>query len=233
MLGVWLAALVLSACSQPATEVAGVAITAATSTTVPGPVAIDGITGLVWEAGGTYTADSFVVPVSFTPDRGGWLSRGAASQWAAMWFDDDLDGASDATLTLMAYRPATDPEVLVSEILQIDGVRQLTPAVEQTIGTRTMIVVDVEGDPEPQGGSVSECSLPASGQFTTSAGYEFFDDVTSFGIPACYRSRVWIVEVDDNTLTLVGTVEDEDRFDDLVRWLEDLLVRGLSFGATG
>lgn len=233
MLGLCALALVVAACTQPETEVAGVSITAPTSTTLPAPVAIEGLTGLTWDPGGTYTADSFLVPVRFTPDRDGWLSRGAAARWASMWFDDDLDGDSDATLTLMAHRPATDPDVLVSEILQIDGVRQMTPAVEQTLGSRTMIVVDVEGEPDPQGGSVSECSVPASGQFTTGAGYELFDDVTSFGVPACFRSRIWIVEVDGSALTLVGTVEDEDAFDDLIYWLEDLLVRGLSFGPSG
>jgi len=233
LLGVCVLALVTAACSEPSAEVAGVVITAPTTTTVPEPIGIEDITGLKWEPGAVYTAESFLVPVSFTPDRQGWLSRGAAPQWAAMWFDDDLDGARDATLTLMAYRPATEPEVLVSEILQIDGIRQLTPAVEQTLGERTMIVVDVEGDPEPQGGSVSECSQPASAQFTTSAGYEFFDDGTSFGIPACFRSRMWIVEIDDNALIFVGTVEDADRFDDLMHWLEDMLVRGLSFRTIG
>lgn len=208
-------------------------ITAATSTTTPGPVAIESFTGLAWEPGVPYSADSFVVPVQFTANRDGWLSRGADRRWASLWFDEDLDGSTDATLTLMAHMPTTDPDVLVSEILQTEGVRQLTPAVEQTVGERKMIVVDVEGEPEPQGGSVSECSRPASAQFTTGAGYEFFEDGGSFGIPACYRSRVWIVEIDGSALTIVGVVEDEAEFDDLMMWLEALLESGMSFGTAG
>lgn len=232
MLGILAFALALSGCAtDQTTEVAGVSIT--TPSTVPNPVAIEEFVGLVWEQGAVYTADSFLVPVRFVPNREGWLSRGAGPRWASLWFDEDLDGVRDATLTLMAYRPRIDPEVLVSEILQTEGVRQLTPAVEQPLGTNTVIVVDVEGDPEPQGGSVSECSQPPSAQFTTGAGYELFDDQGSFGIPACYRSRIWIIEVADNALTIVGVAEDEDDFEDLMMWLEALLVNDVSFEIAG
>lgn len=223
--------LVLGSCaSAPDTEVAGVSITAAVSSTVPGPVAIDDFTGLAWEQGVPYVAESFVPPVTFTVNRDGWLSRGAGPLWASMWLDSDLDGDSDATLTLMSYQPTTDADVLVSEILQIEGVRQLTPAVEQTIGPFTMVVVDVEGEPDPQGGSVSECSLPASAQFTTGAGYELFSEDGFFGIPACYQSRIWIVEIDGHTLTLVGVAEDEDEFEMLMELLEEMVASGLVFG---
>lgn len=216
------------ACAGAGAEVAGVTIT--TSTTAGEPVAIDDFVGLEWLIGGTYVTEEFLVPLSFSPERGGWLSRGADRQWAELWFDAEQDGQADATLTFLAHRPETDPEELVTEILRIDGVRQLTPTVERTIGGLRMLVVDVEGDPEPQTGSLSECSRPASGRFTTEAGYELFEDDASYGIPACHESRLWIVPVDGQAITVVGVAEDDRDFDDLMDSLERLLDLGLTFG---
>ena len=223
--------LALAACgtSQEA-QVAGVAITAATTTTTPAPVTIDAFVGLEWEPSVTYQAESFVVPLSFTVDREGWISRGADRRWTEVWFDEDMDGSADVTLTFLAHRPGLDPDSLVTEIMRTDGVRQLTPAVERTIGTTTMVVVDVEGDVDPQGTGLAECSQPASAQFTSIAGHELFEDGASFGIPACYRSRIWIFDVNGSTITAIGVVAEEDAFDELVVILEVLLERGTTAG---
>ncbi len=229
--GLAVACLLLAACSTQDVEVAGVTITSTTTTTIPVPVAIDDFVGLEWQPGGVYTADRFIVPVEFTTDRAGWLSRGADRRWASLWFDEDLDGETDATLTLMAHRPTTEADVLLTEILRIEGVRQLDQAFERTIGANKMIVVDVEGEPEPQGGGLSDCSLPPSGQFTTIAGYEFFEDGSSLGIPACYRSRLWLAEIDGSVITMVGVASDDDEFEDMMSVLEMFLESGVSFSS--
>ncbi len=230
MLGVVSVLVVLAGCAtDQTTEVAGVSITSSTSTTTPRPIPIDEFTQLAWEQGIPYTADAFLVPVSFVANRSGWLSRGGGSRWVSLWFDENLDGDADATLTLLAHRPTLEPDVLVSEILQIEGIRQLTPAMETTVGERQMIVVDVEGEHDRHDSGQSECSVFASARLSGDAGYELFQDGGSFGVPACFVSRLWIVEVGGNALTFVGVVEDEDRFDDLVLWLEQLLASGVSF----
>ena len=93
-----------------------------------------------------------------------------------------------------------------------------------------MVVVDVEGEIDPQGAGLAECSRPASAQFTSIAGHELFEDGASFGIPACYRSRIWIFDVNGSSITAIGGVAEESEFDDLVQVLETLLERGTTAG---
>ena len=133
VVGLVFAALLIAACGSQEAQVAGVSITAPTTTTLSAPVTIDSFVGLEWEPSVTYQVVSFRVPLAFTVEREGWVSRGADQRWTELWFDEDLDGAADVTLTFLAHRPTLDPDSLVTEIMRTDGVRQLTPAVERTI----------------------------------------------------------------------------------------------------
>lgn len=223
-----LAVLATACAAEPAAEVAGVTIT--TSTTVAAaPVEFDDFVELAWTPGTEYRTNSFLVPVSFVVDREGWISRGAGPQHAALWFDEDLDEEIDATLTVMAYRSADTPDELVTNIVLTEGVRQLGPAVERFIGERATVVVDVAGDPDPQSAGLSECSIPASAQFNSVAGHELFTAGGTFGIPACYRSRIWILQAGGATLTVVGVASDEDEFDRLMTMVEGLLETNITF----
>lgn len=227
-----LMALVGAACApQPEAEVAGVTITAPTSDDAPppDPIGFDDYVELAWTPGLEYRADTFLVPVSFVVDRQGWTSRGASRSHAALWFDEDLDEVIDATLTVMAYRPSETPDELVTNIVLTEGVRQLGPAVERFVGETAAVVLDVEGDPDPQSAGLSECSVPASARYSSVAGHELFSDGAAFGIPACYRSRVWIFQAGGSSITLVGVAADDDEFDRLMAMLERLLASSLTF----
>lgn len=232
----WCALAVLSllaiACAPDSgTEVAGVTITAAPAadSPPPDPIEFDEFVELEWTPGLEYRTNSFLVPVAFVVDQEGWTSRGAGPRFAALWFDEDLDDEIDATLTLMAYRPAETPDDLVTDIVLTDGVRQLSPAVERFVGDHTAVVLDVEGEPDPQSAGLSECSVPAAGRYSSVAGHQLFADNGSFGIPACYRSRVWILQAGGSTLTLIGVATDDDEFDRLMEMLEGVLASSVTF----
>lgn len=221
----------------------GLFTAACTSSTEPAPastttterltetVTIDNVVGLDWEIDNMYVAPSFLVPTSFSVKNTGWLSRGADSRWISLWFDEESDGETDATLTFVAYESSLDPSEIVTRIIRIDGVNQLTSAFERTIGGMTTVVVDVAGDRTEQAAGLSDCSQPASGMFTSVAGYPFFaDGAGSFGIPACYSSRVWVMDVSDRTITAIGVTENSGQFERLMSILEAFLDQSVTFG---
>ena len=53
-----------------------------------------------------------------------------------------------------------------------------------------------------------------------------------FGVGACQIVRVWVLEVDERTLTIIGGTADPDRHDDAVAKIEELF-EGMSFEVSG
>lgn len=204
---------------------------AATTTTDAGPVDIPG-RSISWEPG-VYTTDRFLVPMSFAVDVSGWRSFGVEAEWFEVALVEPGDNTIAVSLVIVAYRPGDGVDELVAAITSIEGVSALSEPTPEVVGGFDAMVVDVEGTPDPTfaSGGGRECSEPGGTArfFFDGAGYQLFTKgINAFGIPACYRSRVWVVDVDGSTITMIGTVDETDDFDRLMPDVEHLL-DGLQF----
>lgn len=185
----------------------------------------------VWEPG-TYTTNRFLVPLSFTVEVEGWRSSGAEDDWVMLAYVQP--GATDrvATIVVLAYRPDNSVEAVLDAITSIDGVSAMSDPNSTVIGGFDALVVDVEGAPGTS--RTGDCLLVASVRFSLdSPGYVLLTEgINGFGIPACYRTRVWVVGVDGTTVTMIATTEDAEDFERLMAAAEQLL-DGLQFQAGG
>lgn len=217
--------------------------TVATTTTTKPPAEVCEPTPLegrprVWAEGCVYTADSFAIPLTFTSPSGGWSSTGAAPRWIEIRHDADSDGTSDVTLTFIIFEPSSTPNEIVDTIVAIEGVDVELDRTAVTVGGNSGIVIDLLGEPDPDPGfpERNPCSRPGgSARFFMGTGYVLFTDpnlstASAFGIPACWPTRVWVVDVGGVTITALGVVEDEDRFGELMPILEDFLESNVTFG---
>ena len=207
-----------------------------TTTTAPGPVEIPA-RAIIWEPG-TYTTNRFLVPTTFVVDVSGWRSYPPHDEWIEVGYAEEGGNTIAATLVIAAYQPTESVEPLLAAITSIEGVSVLSgPTAAEVAGFGAM-AVDVEGAPDPNAagdGVIVECSEPGgSGRFYEfSAGYQFFNKASeAVGIPACFRSRVWLVDVDGTTLTMIATSDDPDDFDRLMPEVEHL-IDGLQFHPVG
>ncbi|MDX1448468.1 MAG: hypothetical protein R3246_05335 [Acidimicrobiia bacterium] len=189
--------------------------------------------GLVWEIGQTYAADCFIVPVSFHAIDSGWRSYGASAQAVRVerWTElrEPLVG-----IQIMAYRPDLPPTGVFESLLGIDGVDPVAGPSEDTIAGRPAVVADVDTAPDPTYNPVQdtyECSpvgFSLQWGFDNWPGYPLMLEDRSggtneFGLGACYRFRIWVVELAGSSITIAAIVFDPDRFDELIGDAEELL----------
>ncbi len=189
--------------------------------------------GRAWDAGCTYTAESFLVPVTFTPMTDGWSSIGAETQYVAIRHDADLDGTSDATLTMVAHNVEAEPSEILDEIEALEGVEATSERAAIDIAGLPAVSFDVVGDPQPE--PFRECSSPGGTALLSESGHKLLDLPTRpgpsvIGIPACYTSRVWVFAVDGQTITAIGVADPDDRFEELMPILENFLDTSVTFG---
>lgn len=209
--------------------------TTTTTTTPPaGPIDICG-RGTVWEVGATYVARCFIIPLGFTPRTDGWTASGALLEWwTGFWAEPGTTGPALRYATL-AFRPDEDPDDILESILTIDGVNP-----ESDVGRSTTAGIDVRSvdvSTEPSLGSWSQagqdCLVTPQSAIDlyegNAPGYPLVDfqrlgsPGKLFGLGACWKFRIWVVASDDTAATIIATVNDLNRFDDLIPMMDELV----------
>jgi hypothetical protein len=238
-----LLAIYLSACSSNEVSPSTVALESVTVPTTTSTTVLASTTsligaatpidicprGLVWDPGTTYFADCFIFPIAFQTDEPGWRSFGGSVQVvrAELWGEHGgLVGVQ-----LLGYESTLSPENVLELILAIDGVETVTAPAVATIASWSGVTADVRTAPDPQparsDGSTADCSSPRYALrwfFDAWPGYPLllaFPD--EFGLGACYRFRVWVLDVDGVSITITAVVFDPDRFEERVGAAEELL----------
>lgn len=248
------AVLVVAACggtsadsstTSTSTSLSTTSTTVATTTTTEAPVEeceptpLEG-RGWIWEAGCTYTASSFLVPITFAGAEG-WSSVGAAFEFAALKYDADADGGSDATLTIFAYDVESKPPDILDDVLVFDGVDAISERTAITLAGVPAITLDVDGAPlDSLPGTSSGCTEPVGTAFfyQTTESYTLLElplkvGQGAFGIPACFRSRVWVLAVEGWSITAIGVTRDVEHFEELMPILQEFLENNVTFGDAG
>jgi hypothetical protein len=208
-----------------------------TTTLSPGPVEIPG-SALLWEPGVAHSTDRFFVPVTLTPDVPGWRSLGSGALAFTVSYVPEGENETRATVTFGAYRPEQSGAHLIDEIISIDGVVALTEPVHVEIGTHPAVVVDVEGAPDTDSRKFSlghgPCTVPGGTAlfWDEGAGYKLMaipGERMTLGVPACFLSRIWVVDVDGAAIMVVAVVQETEDFTRLMPAVGRLLA-GVQFG---
>lgn len=216
----------------------------ASTSTAPrsiGPVDICGSGVGFDQIGERYTVDCFVVPVSFAPSVDGWRSLSAGEEWAELFWEGEDPGLT-ANVLLLAYRLDDTPQAMIDSIVEREGVNAMSDVEAGELGVREALVVDLETDRDRD--FDDRCSTGKFQGLRYSRPGGFFNpgyllkDVRGtganqgFGLGACKRFRLWGVDVDGVTITVVSTAGGtaDDRFDELVPIVESLL-DSVTFGA--
>lgn len=205
-----------------------------TTTVVPGPVDIsiddEPLTkhDIEWEQGASYVALRFFTPVSFVSPTTGWMSRGAGERWVSLVWTSPEDGAV-VTLALLAFEQGSTRQEVADSISEIEGVDLVSDFTTVTMAGYDTISFDVFGQEKASALDDYKCTTQLGRWNWDSSGYPlvlFIDEAEDgweYGLPACFRSRVWIVDSDPGPVTIVATPLDPERFEELVSRVEPLL----------
>ncbi len=226
-----------STSTTSSTTATTVATTADTQVEACEPTPLEG-RPRIWEEGCVYTANSFAVPVTFTAPGAGWTSHGAADRWVELRHDADRDGSFDVSLTLIAHEAESTTADVIDAIVLIDGVDLMNGPLATVIQSSQALTVDLLGRELPNSaadGQTEPCTRAAGTAFFFTDGYGLFRDpdrVTNafVGVPACFTTRAWIIDVSGTSITALGVAKDNDRFEELMPILEDFLEHSVMFG---
>lgn len=213
-----------------------------TSTAVTAPVDICG-TGVGFDqTGDRYVVDCFVVPVSFGPAEEGWRSLSAGEEWVELFWEGE-DSELTANVLLLAYRLNDTPQAMIGSVVAIEGVRADSEASAGEVAGRPALWVDLETDRDRNFDDRCSTGLFQGLRYSRQGGFfnpgYLLKDVGTgaanqgFGLGACKRFRLWGVDVDGVTVTVVATVGGtaDHRFGELVPIVERLFA-SMTFGAS-
>lgn len=197
--------------------------------------------GLLWDVGSIYRAECFIVPLSFEPDEDGWRSAGGGDLRIRIdWREPGGDVA--IRMAVLVYEPHLEPASVLERILAIDGVNAVGGSRAVSVGAHDTLTVDVDTDPDPQSGSSSrECSSHqglVTWGYDAWPGYPLVVDSRSlggtyeYGLGACATFRIWAVDIEGTTVTVLATTDDQSRFEELRPTVERLL-ESLSVDGSG
>lgn len=215
-----------------------------TTTTARGAVSLEG-RGFVWEPGVIYESEKFVVPITFHPRDPGWRSFGAETRWVALGVAPAGESTVAAFLTFMVHMPDANPVEALDSIVAMEGLEEVSPRVDAEVSGHPAVVVDIEAAPlglAPGTGDSSPCSRPEGDpRFRpTDPGYELFYDREagnapglSFGLPSCYTSRVWAIDVNGSLVLAVAVARDTERRDELLMTVDEFLESSVALGERG
>lgn len=185
--------------------------------------------GVVWEPGTTYIAECFLVPVAFRPATAGWRSFGGNLQAAQA----ELWGGEGALVgvQLLGYESEIPHAEVLDLILAIDGVEEITPPREATIASWSGVTTDIRTEPDTSPARPTqepeECSRTGFALkwfFDAWPGYPLVVEFPrEYGLGACYRFRVWVLDVEGESITVMAVVFDPDRFEERIGDAEELL----------
>lgn len=239
-----LAALV-SACA-PAAEQPSPSVTAETS--VPSTVSTTTTTrsagphdicgrALIWQPGGTYVADCFAVPVTFSPAEPGWRSIKVGAEWIELsWVEA---GDIGIRLLFLALTPEDPPEEVLDRILTIDGVdgdRQPSATSIAGLDARSAMV---ETQPRPTAGGLNDRTCASMTHAVDlfageRPGYLLLDRTAvgsgaAYGLGACLTFGIWTVDVRGLTITVIAATETGEE-QTALRAQIDSLMSAVTFG---
>lgn len=216
--------------APPPTEVAARTTTPDLTTTVPTARVDICSVGQVWETGVNYTAPCFLVPVTFTPSGPGWRSSGAAERWVSLrWVDPD-EREWEVDVGIIAYQPNNDPREVIEAIDSLRGIDLLGDPEPINLVRMEGVTVDAEG--EPPGAIGSDSADPCDGGLIRFSGAQGGDGGNTIvegigsdeiGVGYCVVARLWSLDIDGHTITVLAAASDPQRHDDAVAIVEGLL----------
>jgi hypothetical protein len=234
-------ALVSAGCAptaSPDTTRATISVTtvgepATSSTTAPDDTPVDLCNGFVaWEVGTVHVARCFLAPLALSPDIAGWRSTAANLDAVEGRWTDPEDTRPSIRFVILAYLPELDPPEIIDSILDIDGVDPRQPP--ESLADTIQVDVDTAPDPTRTGDlREAECALASRALDLggNEPGYSLLDRVSLtaadmgrlHGLGACRTFRIWAIPIADITITVVATVDDLDRFDELMAMMDQLV----------
>ena len=240
-----LSAIVVAACTTGASEPSGDAASTITTTSVEVSTTtllaevttedcevadLNEASATIMDGDCSYSTPVFGVPMTITPPDDRWVSFGQGNRWMVLEQDADGDGASDAALTMLLVSSDQDPEDVLEGIVQLDRVQTVAQASPASVDGRSASSVDVHVEPR----ATFPCGTRIARFLNTGSYVALLNEGPNrtFGLPGCRTSRVWVLTIDDLTLTVIGAVRNEDDFDLRMSDLEDFLQNSVTFGAT-
>lgn len=206
----------------------------ADTTTLPVATSVDLCRGrgIVWEPGVDYTADCFIVPVSFAPGDEGWRTNGASGEWVLVTLAEG--GVPVAEVALLAYRPSAGTESIVDSILELDGLTVVSEQRDVTAGGLRAVTFDVVSAPDPSSTvavPIDECNSLSVGVVIGAAGGPGWpllesgglDGDHNYGFSPCRAFRVWVVDVRGTVVTVLAAADTEVALTEAMPRIERLL----------
>lgn len=249
--------LLLAACAEGSGEGESTTTTSTTTTTIAQPVItttqpalaqpeVESLAGRsrVWEPGVTYEATDFLVPLRFEVTSDGWLTSGSWDRVVAPIYTGGGTGELQAALSFLAFMPDAEPDEIIDAILATEGsqgpdivrgIEVTTDRSQTTVAGYSATTIDVYGGPEgrdPDRAGEPRCNVKIVDIAGDEAGWPLVvvSRGRGYGVGACHSARVWVVQVGDRAITIIGSTRDDNRFDELMPILEGFLANSVTFG---
>lgn len=229
-------AVILAACSNPSTATTTTTValdtvsdpTTTTTTAEEEPVDICG-DRTAWEPGVTHRATCFIVPLSFTPDEPGWRATRATLEAIEGQWTPPERSSEVLRFVILAFMPDATPREALEAILAIDGVNARAAVAADSSAVR----VDVDTAPTPGSQTAfdrDQCADSGELDIGGQPGYILLDLMSLsgdggalYGLGACRTFRLWSLGIEGETLTIIASTEDPDRFDELMPMMDHLV----------
>ncbi|MDX1448765.1 MAG: hypothetical protein R3246_06830 [Acidimicrobiia bacterium] len=220
--------------AQPSTtEVANATtVLESTATVAEGPVDICR-RGEVWQQGASYSAARcFLVPVRFSVSAAGFASEGAGDDWLTIRWRDPDDQDFLVRAGMITFESSEPPRAVLERIAAIDGLILIGEPLPVEVAGRSGLVVDFEGAPWQTGPEGADQCVTLTPVRFRGDGNPIVGNVgsrsESIGVGYCDLARVWVLEVDDRTVTIIGGTADPARHEEAVVKIEELF-EGMTF----
>ena len=226
--------LVVVACGgsdQGVTTASPATSTTTSATALPaGPTEMP-IAGLFKLKTETYSTSEFWTPLTVTPATDGWWSRGVSELWLYLEYHEEGESVYDLDVAVLAHDPTSRPMALALSILGEDQVVTLSAPADTTVDGHPAVVFDAFQPelaepfaacpgPAVQGNSRFPDNLSGTVVLTAPdpAGRAW-----NFGIRTCRTARIWVIDVDGSTITIIASTTDAAIFDELMPIAEELI----------
>ncbi len=224
--------------TQPSTSTTSITTTTTMATTTTAdpcasePFSIDDRGGRLIP-GCIHRTDAFgPSQVTFTTDDDWWLTFAQPDpRLVLLGLDTDGDGGLDGSMAFVVWNAELAPDELLTELGAIDGIDADSPSTPATVAAQSALAADFVAAEDPLLTS-NPCTFSGVRFGSDSPGFQLITAgrKQDIGFPACNRTRVWAVEVSDQTTLILAAAHYLDDFDDLIPVFEDFLVNSVTFG---
>ncbi|HSM01512.1 MAG TPA: hypothetical protein VK960_03585 [Acidimicrobiia bacterium] len=205
------------------------------------PTPIPASTALAMEPHTRYHADGFWTPVDFLMEDDGWWSLGWDELWVHMEHRKAGRTLPDLDLSVIAQAPTAAPGNVIEAIAGREHIEVIREPRAVTLGGRVASQIDVSAafppQPFPQecpgnallgGGGTRFAAQGLGVVLLTSPNPALPPSVWAFGLAYCRTARIWVVDVDGSTITIIAAPTDPGDFDELIG-LADAFVEGIEW----